>query len=48
MTQVCKIVCHALDNPGEDRAEGELFIGQITKEYVVFEPSDIMDPFRVT
>ncbi|KAF8665201.1 hypothetical protein AX14_006620 [Amanita brunnescens Koide BX004] len=33
VTQVCKIVCHALDNPGEDRAEGELFIGQITKEF---------------
>jgi Delta6-protoilludene synthase len=47
-TQVSKIVRHAIDNPGEERPEGELFIGQITKECVVFESSDIMDPSRVT
>ncbi|KAF8676198.1 hypothetical protein AX14_004978, partial [Amanita brunnescens Koide BX004] len=32
-TQVSKIVRHAIDNPGEERPEGELFIGQITKEF---------------
>ena len=48
VTQVVKIVCHAIDNPGEERPEGELIIGQIAKECVVFESSDTMDPFRVT